>query len=323
VSVQEFDLRIQGLRIYARQTGAGQPLLLINGIGAHTEMWAPLERALAGLQIISFDAPGAGRSQTPILPRTIGALAGIVEELLDDLGQECVDVLGYSFGGAIAQEFARRTPERVRRLVLAASTPGWGGVPGERGAVLLMSTPLRYYSRRFYEHTIGSLAGGRARYDPDFVRRRGAERLRRPPDPYGYTGQVLSGSLWSSLPWLERLPQPTLVVSGDDDPLTPVANGMILASRIPHARMFVVRGEGHLMLLDEDSAALPAIRDFLMASSHTASDVWGRAIAVDAESLAHTLRVAGPGAQPWGAASTVLRRRFLRLPEPRVAGPAR
>src|SRR3954451_6681826 len=93
-------------------------------------MWKPLREALPGPRLIAFDAPGTGRSATPPIPLSLEALARVAEGVLDELGVERADVLGYSFGGAVAQRLARRAPERVRRLVLAATTPGWGGVPG-------------------------------------------------------------------------------------------------------------------------------------------------------------------------------------------------
>ena len=76
--------------------------------------------------------------------------------MLDRLGYGEVDVLGYSFGGPVAQRLARRAPERVRRLVLAATTPGWGGVPGSLRTLVRMSTPLRYYWRSYYESIAGT-----------------------------------------------------------------------------------------------------------------------------------------------------------------------
>src|SRR6185436_17213526 len=101
--VMEQDLRIGGLRLHVRQAGEGPPLLLLNGIGAHVGMWKPLERTLPDVRVISYDAPGTGRSQTSLWPLTIEALADLAAGVLDELGHERVDVLGYSFGGIVAQ----------------------------------------------------------------------------------------------------------------------------------------------------------------------------------------------------------------------------
>ncbi len=269
-------MRVDGSTLHVHDVGDGDPVLLINGIGAHLGMWNPMRTALAGMRVISFDAPGTGRSPTPPIPLGMEALARLAAGVLDELEIEQADVLGYSFGGAVAQRLARRAPERVRRLVLAATTPGWGGVPGSIATLAQMSTPLRYYSREYYEATIGDLMGGRARHDDEFVRLHGERRRDHPPGLLGYTWQLaaLAGDP-GSLPWLHRIETPTLVVTGDDDPVMPVANSRLLAAKLSHARLLVLPGEGHLMLLDPDSGALPAIRAFL------ADGEWGGAEAVD------------------------------------------
>ena len=102
------------------------------GIGGNIEMWEPFERALdgSGLQTITFDAPGVGESTSWRLPRRMGGLARTVDHLVGALGYEAVDVLGVSFGGALAQQLVRQSPDRVRRLVLAATAPGVPGLGG-------------------------------------------------------------------------------------------------------------------------------------------------------------------------------------------------
>ena len=107
-----------GLRLRVSRTGQGHPLLLITGIGANLDMWAPFERLVTDRELIAFDTPGVGLSQRPRAPLRMHQLARVVRELMDVLALERADVLGYSFGGALAQELARRSPERVRRLIL-------------------------------------------------------------------------------------------------------------------------------------------------------------------------------------------------------------
>ena len=119
-------------------------------------------RALrARVELIGFDPPGAGLSQRPRLPMRMGGLAAVVERLLDELGLERVDVLGYSFGGGLAQELARRAPDRVRRLVLCATGPGLGGTPPRPLAALMLATPARYYHPRLLALSVPYIAGGR------------------------------------------------------------------------------------------------------------------------------------------------------------------
>jgi poly(3-hydroxyoctanoate) depolymerase len=226
-------------------------------------MWAPFAQHAAGLELIAFDPPGAGLSQRPQLPLRMGGLAAVVGELLDELGLERVDVLGYSWGGGLAQELARRAPDRVRRLVLCATSPGLGGRPPRPLAALMLATPARYYHPRLLALTVPHIAGGRTARERGVLAAHAAERLQRPPDVLGYTFQLYAAAGWSSLRWLHRLPQPTLVIAGQDDPSVPAGNGRLLAERIPNARLHVVNGGGHLFLLDEPESVTGTIRAFL------------------------------------------------------------
>jgi poly(3-hydroxyalkanoate) depolymerase len=256
-------VRAAGLRLRVGRHGEGRPLLLITGIGAHLDMWAPFAHYAEGRELIAFDPPGAGLSQRPRLPLRMGGLAAVVRALLDELGLERVDVLGYSWGGALAQELARRAPDRVRRLVLCATAPGLGGSPPRPLAALMLATPARYYHPRLLTLTVPHIAGGRTAREPSVLAAHAGDRLQRPPDPLGYAYQLYAVAGWSSLPWLHRLPQRALVVGGDQDPSVPLRNARLLAARIPRASLHVVNGGGHLFLLDEPENVAAAICAFL------------------------------------------------------------
>ena len=130
----EATISAHGLKLFVREQGEGYPLVLINGIGANSEMWGSAERILAASsRTIVFDSPGTGRSETPLLPRSIPALARIIGALLDELGHERVDLLGFSFGGAVAQQLAKDAPDRIRRLALVSTFCGWGATAGDPG----------------------------------------------------------------------------------------------------------------------------------------------------------------------------------------------
>jgi pimeloyl-ACP methyl ester carboxylesterase len=309
--MKERELRIRGLCLHVREAGEGPPLLLLNGIGAHVGMWRPLEQTLPDVRVISYDAPGTGRSETPLLPLTLPALARLAEGVLDALEIEEADVLGYSFGGIVAQHLAHQAPARVRRLVLAATTPGWGGVTGSPTVMAHMSTPLRYYSRAVYDRTIGDIAGGRARDDREWIERHAEERQAHPPSPLGYAWQLAALTVPpGSLPWLRELEQPTLVLAGDDDPLMPVANALLLAHRIPRARLLLAPGEGHLLLLDPDSAAHPAIRDFARCDELDGSEAYTRSVDVDEAMLEEALREERLPLHPLAALNAITRAMF-------------
>jgi pimeloyl-ACP methyl ester carboxylesterase len=308
----EAKLKLREASVFVRELGEGSPLLLINGIGAHTAMWEPLEQVLDGFRLIEFDLPGAGQSDVPWKPLSIRRLAQMAISVLDRFEIDRADVLGYSMGGIVAQQLAADAPQRVRRLVLVATSPGVGSVYGDRKALLNISTPLRYLSPGLYEMSIGSLVGGRARHDAQWVAEQGRLRLKHAPSLRGYLGQLLSVSVWSGLPLLSRITHPVLVVAGDDDPLTPVANGMLLAHMLPEARLLVCPGEGHLMLMDPESRSQSAIHAFLTARSHDEARVWKEATVPDYETL--KIAVAGRDWQfpPWSNISGLVRRRWLK-----------
>ena len=252
-----------GLRLRVGRHGAGRPLLLITGIGAHLDMWAPFARLVGDRELIAFDPPGAGLSQRPRLPLRMSGLARVVSALLDTLGLERVDVLGYSFGGALAQELAHRAPDRVRRLVLCATAPGLGGSPPRPLAAVMLASPIRYYHPRLLALSMPHIAGGRTAREPEALGEQAAERLQHPPGLLGYAYQLYAVAGWSSLPWLRRVTHPSLVIAGQDDPSVPLRNARMLAARLPHARLHVVKGGGHLFLLDEPENVVDLIRSFL------------------------------------------------------------
>jgi poly(3-hydroxyalkanoate) depolymerase len=252
-----------GLRLRVGRHGAGRPLLLITGIGANLDMWGPFARLVGDRELIAFDPPGTGLSQRPRRPLGMRGLAGVIRRLLDALGLERVDVLGYSFGGALAQELAHRAPDRVRRLVLCATAPGLGGTPPRPLAALMLASPARYYHPRLLALSLPHIAGGRTAREPGLGGEQATAPLALPPDALGYAYQLYAVAGWASLPWLHRVEHPSLIVAGEEDPSVPLSNGRLLASRLPNARLQVVKGGGHLFLLDEPQNVVGAIGAFL------------------------------------------------------------
>jgi poly(3-hydroxyalkanoate) depolymerase len=248
------------LRVGVRPGDATRPpLLVFNGVGANIELVEPFLDALDGRAIV-FDVPGVGGSPVPALPYRPWMLARLSARLLDELGHEQVDVLGVSWGGALAQQFAFQYASRCRRLVLAATSPGHLMVPGKLSVLAKMASPRRYKDAEYMLRVAGDIYGGRLRGSPELAR----EHLRhvRWSSDYGYYLQLLAGVGWSSLPWLRLLRQPTLVMSGADDPLVPAINARILATLIPNARL-VTLDDGHLFLVTSAAESAARISEFL------------------------------------------------------------
>ena len=256
------------LRVAIR--GEGRPLLLVMGIGGNIEMWGPFERALHehGIQTIAYDASGAGYSPARLVPPRMPDLARQAAHLLDVLGHPSADVLGVSLGGCVAQELALRNPHRIRRLVLVSTACGVGGLPGNPVALSLLATPLRYYSPTFLRLVARHLYGRTAVLEGQLLEEQLAARHARPPSLWGYLGQLWAVAGWSSLPWLHRIRAPTLVLTGDADPIVPAVNGRILARRMPDARLVLVEDGGHLLLLERADWSARIVAEFLAGDLH-------------------------------------------------------
>jgi poly(3-hydroxyalkanoate) depolymerase len=222
-----------------------------------------LRAALGRHPSIAFDAPGVAESSVPAYPPTMANLADTVVHLLDHLGVDRADALGVSWGGALAQELARRHPDRIRRLVLCATGAGGLLIPGHPRVMAILATPLRYWSPRYLTRVAPVLYGPDICDDPEMLARQRHIRFTRSPSGRGYLYQVLALRRFMSGLWLHRLRQPTLVLHGDADPIVPVVNARILAARIPGARLVTVPGGGHLFLLTRPEAMARLITDFL------------------------------------------------------------
>jgi poly(3-hydroxyalkanoate) depolymerase len=253
------------LRVSVRRptrSRARTPLLVVNGLGASLELLQPFVDELPGeLEVIRFDVPGIGGSPLPVVPYHVATLAPLVAAMVRQLGHDRVDVMGFSWGGGVAQHFAVMHRRQCRRLVLAATGTGSLMVPARPHVLAKMLTPRRHRDPAYVTEIAGELYGGTMRTHPE----RAAEVLhagaRRGPRR-GYYYQLLAGAGWSSLPALGLIRQPTLIIAGDDDPLIPTVNARILRRGIPDSRTHIYGG-GHLALLTEPAELAPVIDRFL------------------------------------------------------------
>lgn len=265
-AVRSISVDGQRLRVAVRAgDGVRHPLLVFNGIGASLDLLQPFVDALEpSLEVIRFDVPGVGGSPLPARPYRFTGLCRLAARMLTALGYGTVDVLGISWGGGVAQHFAAIQRRRCRRLVLVSTATGAIMVPARPAVLARMATPRRYLDSSYLQCLAPDLYGGSARTEPDRVRRL-LHSGSRVGSPLGYLYQLGAGAGWTSLPFLPLLRQATLIMSGDDDPLIPLANARLLRLLIPHSRLHVYHG-GHLGLVTEAAELAPVIDGFLAAA---------------------------------------------------------
>lgn len=258
-------LTIRQVKVYNVRIRVGQwlgrtdrpPLLIFNGIGASLELLGPLADALEDTTVIAFDVPGAGESELPPIPYRMWMLGNLVGRLLNTLDVDRVDVLGVSWGGAAAQQFALQNPRRCRRLILAATSPGVIMVPPKMSVLAKFITPRRFNDRDYLHSVAGDIYGGKAKDG-------GGEAIQkfRGTSHRGYLMQQLALAGWTSLPWLRCLQQPTLVLHGTDDRVVRPVNGRILNALLTNSRMRTL-ADGHLFVISSAEETAHYLLPFL------------------------------------------------------------
>ncbi|MDX2044158.1 MAG: alpha/beta fold hydrolase [Acidobacteriota bacterium] len=247
-------IQVNGINLFYEVAGSGEPLLLIYGLAGRGNNWKFQVEALSSrFQVITFDNRGVGETDQPKTAFTLGDIADDAAALLNHLGVASAYVFGISMGGMIAQEFALRHQQRVRKLALGCTHPGikhcvpspawvteiFKSLPGKpREQVVRECTPINYspQTQQRRPELIESLV-------PLFVDNR--QRA------HGYAGQL--NAIWEFNAF-DRLPElnvPTLVMTGTDDVLVVPGNSKIIAERIPNSRLIEFAEAGHLFFIEK------------------------------------------------------------------------
>jgi 3-oxoadipate enol-lactonase len=253
---------VDGISLFYERHGAGEPVLLIQGMSGTHLAWG--EAFLAGLgeglDIVAYDHRGVGDSTPQTDPFTIVQLADDAAGLLDALGWDDAHVLGISMGGMVAQELALRHPGRIRTLTLGCTYPG--GAEGqladpaliqELAGTLLSGDRERALRTGYAANLSAAYVADEANWEPF---RAMAAAVPVAVGVIMLQMQAVMGHDTSAR--LESIEAPTLIVHGTEDRMLPVVNGELIARAIPGARLELLEGVGHMFWWEqpERSAAL-------------------------------------------------------------------
>lgn len=260
-------LNVDGLDLNISIRGNGPPLLLLNGLGARLSLFDPLRAELSQYRTIAFDQPGIGESQSR-RRMEMADYALLASKLLDTLGyREPVDVFGISWGGCLAQEFAFRYPSHVRRLILASTTasPFVLATPSVYWAFL---DSRRYHSLQHHRRIATTLYGGPMRDNPELMDT--VLPHLDGPNSRGRRLQQHAALGWTSIHYLWRLRQRTLVLGAEDDPIIRSYNAYVLSTMIPNATRHILENEGHLFVVTSPVETATRVTRFLESGRATA-----------------------------------------------------
>jgi pimeloyl-ACP methyl ester carboxylesterase len=252
VSFAETD----GGSLYYETHGEGEPVLIHPGFGSTVELFFAITPALAQrYRVIAFDPRGSGRSTTeaPSGGSSMAAFADDAARVLDAAGADSAFVLGTSFGGMVVQHLALQYPERVRKLVLACTTPG--------GAHHVLPPPASMATFMAASAIEDPAAAARStfplHYSEAYAREHGAEiearslanaHLRSTAE--GRSVQLTAVQAHDTYDRLPEIRMPVMVAHGGEDGIVPFANAKVLAERIPNARLCVYEGAKHIFFVE-------------------------------------------------------------------------
>ncbi|OUD13256.1 alpha/beta fold hydrolase [Thioflexithrix psekupsensis] len=259
-----------GIRLFYEKHGRGQPLLLIAGVGQGVLFWrlTLLPLLIPHYEVILFDNRGMGDSEMPDDPFTVEIMAEDTRGLMRALGLNQAAMIGHSLGGAIGFELAKNSPEKVKKLVMmSALYPGPQAVPPSPRALEVLTSR---------EGDLFELIqrGIRIATAPDFERRNPHRfsamvrlNLERTQSAAMYVKQSQAGLFYLAIDHLadNAFITPTLLLYGENDEVTPAANGVLIQEKIAASQLIRIPEAGHLLPLEQTEACVREIRAFIPA----------------------------------------------------------
>lgn len=262
-------VQANGIELYYETHGAGEPLVLVSGLGYSAWQWHRMIPFLAEhFQVVTFDNRGVGQSDKPAGPYTAQMLAADTVGLLDALGIDKAIVAGHSMGGFVAQALALDFPQKVSKLILCSTN--FGGprhVPVTPDALKVLTDVTSDALTRFKNGLVVSTAPGWAEKNPEMLQKWIEWRVANPIEPVHYQAQLAIGLalLPEAAAFEQRLPGisvPTLILFGAHDKVVPPANADLLAKQVSGSQTRILPDAGHFFPIEAPEEAAHVIIEF-------------------------------------------------------------
>ena len=257
---QSHSVTVNGLRVHYEQVGQndGSAIVLVHGLGGHAEDWENMAPYLvrAGFKVYMLDLPGFGRSEkSSTFSYSVKDQAAVVTGFLDALGLQQVDLGGWSMGGWIVQLVANKHPERIRNLILFDSA-GLNQIPSWNTQLFAPNSVEEF-------HQLEGILMPHPPSVPNFISR---DLVRSSQKNAGVIQRALQTMLTgtdTTDALLPRLKMPVLIVWDTDDQIFPLNQGETMHRLIPQSELELVRGCGHLAVIQCAGQIGPGLVDFL------------------------------------------------------------
>lgn len=260
------EFTLHGKKVYYEVHGKGKTLIILNGIMMSTASWkAFVDDFSANNKVVLVDFFDQGQSARMNEPYDQGLQVQLVEKLVEILGDEKVAIMGISYGGEIAIQYAIAHPEKVRSLILANTAgrtspwlkkigDGWNEVAktGSGFAYYLTTIPV-IYSTAFFENRAEWMNGRETYLTEYFSRQDVREALIRLTD---------SSVNYNVVERLGEITCPTLIISGSEDALVPVTEQQLLHQKIKGSVYVTINGVGHASMYENPTTFAALVLGF-------------------------------------------------------------
>lgn len=260
-------LNLPDTKIAYEVRGSGEPLVLVPGFASGAWSWEwQLDELTKLFQVITFDPGGVARSELKMgNDVSIAKIADDIAELLSELHIDAAHILGISFGGFVAQEFALRYPDRVRKLVLASTSFG-----GPNHVMPSMDVLAAFSSTEGLNDLDKIRKNLTTAFTTDFVRDHADEvdrfctlrELNEVPEEV-YKQQLASALAFNAEDRIGEIRAETLVLTGDSDTVVPAENSRNLANAVPNAALGMIANGGHMAFVENASEFNSTVIEFL------------------------------------------------------------
>jgi pimeloyl-ACP methyl ester carboxylesterase len=253
--------------LYYEVRGDGEPLVLVPGFASGAWSWDwQVEELARDFRVVTFDPRGVANSKLNNGPSvSISKIADDIVGLLDNLDMHSAHMLGISFGGFVAQEFALRYPERLKRLVLASTSLGGPNhvAPATEVLAAFASTVGLNSSERIRKYLTMAFTPTFIEKHAEVIDRFCTLREHNAVPEEVYRQQLASAVAFDAERQAPCIQAETLVLTGDADTVVPAENSKRLARAIPHATLGVIEDGGHMTFVEQAEEFNSFVRDFL------------------------------------------------------------